>query len=270
MIILECCYSLPERPGVYYFYDKDNVLLYVGKSKNIRKRVLSHFYHIDETVRPADLINQTVHIDFKCTAGELGALLLESAEIKSLQPIYNRRLRKNQNLYSWILNNEFKPILQVVDDIADDKVTVGLYRSQATAKQWLLNLVEKNELCNKVLGLEITHRNCCFNYQLKRCRGACCGGESIESHNARLVKAFEDFAHIAWPWNSAIAILEEDYLYQNKEYHIINQWRYLGSVSDLSSTQANQLPAFSRDSYQILIRYLRYENPIIIESFAEI
>ena len=146
MIILECCYSLPERPGVYYFYDKDNVLLYVGKSKNIRKRVLSHFYHIDETVRHADLINQTVHIDFKCTAGELGALLLESAEIKSLQPIYNRRLRKNQNLYSWILNNEFKPILQVVDDIADDKVTVGLYRSQATAKQWLLNLLEKNEL----------------------------------------------------------------------------------------------------------------------------
>lgn len=265
MQIIEYCYSLPERPGIYLFYDKDNILLYIGKSKNIRKRVLSHFYHSDQTKRHAELIKQTVHIDFICTAGELGALLLESAEIKRLQPIYNRRLRKHQHLYSWVLNNEFEPVLQVVDDIADDKVTVGLYRSQARAKQWLLKLVEKNELCSKVLGLESTQRNCCFNYQLKRCRGACCGDESIEAHNARLVKAFEDFALIAWPWQSAIAILEEDHLYQSKEYHIINQWRYLGSVSDLSGTQTSQLSAFSRDSYQILIRYLRYENPMIIE-----
>lgn len=264
-MILDCCYSLPERPGVYYFYDKNKALLYIGKSKNIRKRVLTHFYHSDETKRHAELINQTAHIDFTCTAGELGALLLESAEIKRLQPIYNRRLRKHQNLYSWVLDDKFKPVLQIVDDIADDKITVGLYKSQVRAKQWLLKLIENNELCSKVLGLESTQRNCCFNYQLRRCRGACCGDEAIEVHNNRLIKAFAEYALIAWPWQSAIAILEEDHLYQSKEYHIINQWRYLGSVADLSDMQISQLPTFSRDSYQILIRYLRYENPVIVE-----
>lgn len=265
MTILACCYKLPERPGVYYFYDASNTLLYIGKSKNIRKRVLSHFYHSDETKRHAELISQVFHINFKCTAGELGALLLESADIKRLQPIYNKQLRKHQNLYSWTLDDNLKPILQKVDDISDNKITVGLYKSQARAKKWLLKIVEKNELCTKVLGLETTRRNCCFNYQLKRCRGACCGDESVEFHNARLMKAFKDFALIAWPWPSTIAILEKDQLTQSEEYHLVNQWRYLGSVANLNNIKVCQLPAFSRDSYRILIRFLSYENPIIIE-----
>lgn len=70
-------------------------------------------------------------------------MLLESAEIKSRQPIYNRRLRKHQNLYSWVLNDDFMPILYRVDDIADDEISVGLYQSQIRAKQWLLKLAEK-------------------------------------------------------------------------------------------------------------------------------
>ncbi|MFQ1008561.1 hypothetical protein B6D12_08645 [Gilliamella apicola] len=70
-------------------------------------------------------------------------MLLESAEIKSSQPIYNRRLRKHQNLYSWVLNDDFMPILYHVDDIADDEISVGLYQSQIRAKQWLLKLAEK-------------------------------------------------------------------------------------------------------------------------------
>ena len=264
-MILECCYTLPERPGVYYFYDKTDILLYIGKSKNIRKRVLSHFYNHDETKRHAELIKQTAHIDFICTAGELGALLLESAEIKSRQPIYNRRLRKHQNLYSWVLNDDFMPILYRVDDIADDEISVGLYQSQIRAKQWLLKLAEKNELCTKVLGLESTNRGCCFNYQLKRCRGACCGDETIASHNQRLIQAFKHYALIAWPWQSAIAIVEEDPRYECKAFHIINQWRYLGSVTHLHDMHTGPLPRFSRDSYQILIRYLQYKKTNIIE-----
>ncbi|MDF7671067.1 hypothetical protein PT276_07660 [Orbaceae bacterium ESL0721] len=190
---------------------------------------------------------------------QLGALLLQSAEIKLRQPIYNRRLRKHQNLYSWVLNDEFIPVLYRVDDIADDKISVGLY--QSPAKQWLLKLAEKNALCTKVLELESTHRGCGFNYQLKRCRGACCGHETLASHNQP--KAFENYALIAW--QSAIAIVEEDPQHQCKAFHIINQWRYLGSISHLNDLPSGPLPRFSRDSYQILIRYLQYEKPNILE-----
>jgi len=264
-MILDCCYSFPEGPGVYYFYNKDNILLYIGKSKNIRKRVLSHYYRPDETKHHANLIKQTTHIDVKCTAGELGALLLESAEIKKYQPVFNKRLRKHQKLYSWVLNDNFIPILQHVDTIPNDKICVGLYPSQIKAKQWLLDLIEKNQLCAKVLGLESNHRECCFNYQLRRCKGACCGKETLEIHNHRLIQAFEQYSLITWPWQSAIAIVEESPLYEYKTYHIINQWRYLGSVNELNHLSIAPLPSFSRDSYQILIRYLQNANPIIIE-----
>lgn len=263
-MILDSCYNLPERPGVYYFYDSNNALLYIGKSINIRKRVLSHFYKPDETKYHADMISQVATIEHKCTAGELGALLLESAEIKRLYPIYNQRLRQLKHLYSWILNQEFKPELQLIDDIKDNQISVGLYRSAHRAKEWLKNLIEKNQLCLKVLGLEKTNRSC-FNYQLRKCLGACCGQESIDTHNQRLVKAFEDFSLIAWSWKGAIAILEEDYLHNIKQWHIINQWRYMTTTESLDTISEEPLPPFSRDAYLILISFLRHNNPEIIE-----
>lgn len=263
-MILECCYTLPERPGVYYFYDSNNVLLYIGKSINIRKRVLSHFYKPDETKHHADMISQVTIIEHKCTAGELGALLLESAEIKRLYPLYNRRLRQLKHLYSWILNSEYKPELKLIDDISDEQISVGLYRSPQRAKMWLKNLIEKNQLCAKVLGLEKTTRSC-FNYQLKRCLGACCDKEPIDIHNQRLLKAFEDFSLITWSWKGAIAILEEDYLHNIKQWHIINQWRYMTTVESLDSVINEPLPPFSRDAYLILIGFLKQNNPEIIE-----
>ncbi|MFD1260456.1 GIY-YIG nuclease family protein [Entomomonas asaccharolytica] len=263
-MMLDCCYSLPERPGVYYFYDSNNVLLYIGKSVNIRKRVLSHFYKPDETRFHLDMIKQVAAIEYKCTAGELGALLLESAEIKRLYPLYNKRLRQLKHLYSWILNSEYKPELKLIDDILDEQISVGLYRSAHRAKQWLKNLIAQYQLCSKVIGLEKTTRNC-FNYQLRRCLGACCGQEPIDTHNHRLLKAFEDFSLISWSWKGAIAILEEDYLYNIKQWHIINNWRYMTTVESLDSVVNEPLPPFSRDAYLILINFLRYNNPEIID-----
>lgn len=263
-MILESCYSLPERPGVYYFYDQNNILLYVGKSINIRKRVLSHYYHLDESKRHAEMMTQTAFIDYQCTAGELGALLLESAEVKRLQPIFNRRLRQLKHLYSWVLDEDFKPSLVMIDDIKDEQVSVGLYRSQKRAKDWLKKLIEKNQLCAKVLGLEKSTRSC-FNYQLKKCLGACCDKEPIETHNQRLMKAFEEFALISWPWRNAVAICEEDYQHNIKQWHIIDQWRYMSTVESLNQVVEQPMPPFSRDAYQIIIGFLKHNNPEVIE-----
>lgn len=263
-MILESCYTLPERPGVYYFYDKNNALLYIGKSINIRKRVLSHFYNINESKRHAEMMHQISNINYQCTAGELGALLLESAEVKKQQPLYNRRLRQLKRLYSWVLTDDFKPQLMLIDDINDDQVSVGLYQSPHRAKYWFKNFIEKNQLCAKVLGLEKTTRSC-FNFQLKKCLGACCDKEPLDCHNQRLVKAFDAFSIISWQWEGPIAIIEEDPLHQLKQYHIINQWRYMTTLVSLGEYIDMSLPPFSRDAYQIILGFLKNNNPEIIE-----
>ncbi|AZS49459.1 endonuclease [Entomomonas moraniae] len=263
-MILESCYCLPERPGVYYFYNSENTLLYIGKSINIRKRVLSHFYNINESKRHAEMMHQTTFINYQCTAGELGALLLESAEVKKQQPLFNRRLRQLKHLYSWVLTDDFKPHLMLVDEIKDDQVSVGLYQSPHRAKYWLKKFIEKNQLCAKVLELEKTTRSC-FNFQIKRCLGVCCDKEPLDIHNQRLVKAFESFSVISWQWSGPIAIIEEDHLHQLKQCHIINQWRYMTTVTDLNNPINAPLPLFSRDSYQIVISFLKHNNPEIIE-----
>lgn len=87
--------ALPKLPGVYVFHgDSETMPLYIGKSVNIRSRVLSHLRTADE----ARMLRQATRISFITTAGELGALLLEARMIKLQQPLFNKRLRKNRQL----------------------------------------------------------------------------------------------------------------------------------------------------------------------------
>jgi excinuclease Cho len=89
--------ALPKQPGVYFFHgESDAMPLYIGKSVNIRSRVLSHLRTPDE----AAMLRQSRRITWICTAGELGALLLEARLIKEQQPLFNKRLRRNRQLCS--------------------------------------------------------------------------------------------------------------------------------------------------------------------------
>lgn len=264
MSILNCCYKLPEYSGVYYFYDNNDVLLYIGKSINIRQRVLSHFYNKNISTRHQEMMKQVATVKHTCTAGELGALFLESAEIKRLYPIYNRRLRQLKNLYSWVLDSEKKPKLLLIDEVTDNQISMGLYSSKHRANESLKNFVIDNQLCLKVIGLEKTTRSC-FNFQLKQCLGACCGKEPLLKHDERLVKAFNDKAIISWPYKGSIAIEEENPDLNLKQYHIVNQWRYMTTIENIGKVIDSPLPPFSRDAYKILISFLKNNNSQIIE-----
>ncbi len=90
--------KLPESPGVYIFYGNSNYPLYVGKSKNIKERVLSHFSGDYMSSKEMNMCQQVERIDTVETAGELGALLKESELVKTMQPLYNRMLRKTREV----------------------------------------------------------------------------------------------------------------------------------------------------------------------------
>lgn len=254
--------QLPERPGVYYFLGDGGAQLYVGKSRNLRRRVMSHFQNDHRDRRSLQMVQQIRDVQVAITAGELGALLFESAEIKRLQPLYNRRLRKQRELLTWALAG--KPGALRIELLQHRALTpglrhAGLFRSRHHARQWLLEQARERQLCLRVLGLE-EGEGACFAYQLGRCTGACCGEESRATHDRRLLAGAEHLQTQAWPWSGPVALVERDEQHGLTQWHVLDQWRHLGTVDRLEHAQsllAERRSGFNLDTYHILLGHLR-------------
>lgn len=253
---------LPERPGVYYFVGDGGAQLYVGKSRNLRRRVMSHFQNDHRDRRSLQMVQQIRDVQLAVTAGELGALLFESAEIKRLQPLYNRRLRKQRELLTWALAGEPGDLhIELLQHHALRLGLrhVGLFRSRHQARQWLLEQARERRLCLRVLGLE-EGEGACFAYQLGRCAGACCGEEPRSAHDRRLLAGAERLQTQAWPWNGPVALVERDEQHGLTQWHVLDQWRHLGTVDQLEHAQpllAARRGGFNLDTYHILLGHLR-------------
>lgn len=254
--------QLPERPGVYYFVGDGGAQLYVGKSRNLRRRVMSHFQNDHRDRRSLQMVQQIRDVQLAVTAGELGALLLESVEIKRLQPLYNRRLRKQRELLTWALAGEPGELhIELLQHHAlrPGLRHVGLFRSRHQARQWLLEQARERRLCLRVLGLE-EGEGACFAYQLGRCAGACCGEEPRSAHDRRLLAGAERLQTQAWPWNGPVALVERDEQHGLTQWHVLDQWRHLGTVDQLDHAQpllAARRGGFNLDTYHILLGHLR-------------
>jgi len=255
--------ALPESAGVYRFYDERGTLLYVGKSKNIRSRVLAHFADDTRSNKEMRLSQQVRRIDFTETAGELGALLREAQEVKTRMPVHNRQLRRRQRLTAIRLQPNSTPLTQIVDLAPEAFVAggdlFGVFRSRRAAQTCLRELAAAHRLCPKLLGIE-THagRGPCFAHQLGRCKGACCGKEDPRVHLARLIDALSQYKIRAWPWPGRIAVRERSAEGRREELHILDNWCYLGTVDadDQLDVFSGRPEGFDLDSYRILLRYL--------------
>jgi DNA polymerase-3 subunit epsilon len=256
--------NIPEAPGVYFFYGDKEVVLYIGKSINMRARVMSHFSGDHRVNKDMQIARQIKRIEWKQTVGELGALLLESQLIKQLAPVHNRQLRRNTQLCAWQWRDtdiEAAPRLATADDIDPSNFgeLYGLFRSRATAIEALRDIAATHGLCNILLGLE-KREGACFAHQIKRCRGACVGLESPAQHAMRLKQALGSLRTLPWPFEGRIAIRENTADGETSELHVLNHWCYLGTVRseselhDLSESRA--APVFDVDTYKILKRYL--------------
>jgi len=260
--------DIPDLPGVYLFYGADDALLYVGKSINLRQRVLSHFNADTREFRELRLGQQTRRIEWRETVGELGALLLESRLIKELRPVHNRRLRQNNELCTWQLQAEapgdFRPRLLCGDevDLAGGQDCYGLFASRREATHALRSIAEANGLCLSVLGLEKTTSagRACFAYQLKQCQGACVGKESLVTHGARLMAALARLKLKAWPYAGPIGIVERDEVSEREEIHVIRGWCHLGTARDEAELEeilaGRHQPVFDKDTYKLLTKHL--------------
>lgn len=245
--------DMPAAPGVYIFHGtQESLPLYIGKSINLRSRVLSHL----RNRREARLLRQTQHISHLRTAGEVGALLLEAQLIKERYPLLNRRLRRKGRLCSLRLGAGAPDIVYAQDiDFAREPQLFGLFSSRSAALNMLHGLADEHRLCLGALGLERLPRGrACFRTMVGKCAGQCRGDETPEERQARLRMALEALAVACWPYAGAIGLLEE---FQDlRQIHVVRNWCYLGSAGTLE--QARQLDtvtaSFDADSYKILCR----------------
>ncbi|MGU3576792.1 hypothetical protein ACLBWZ_14760 [Brucellaceae bacterium C25G] len=244
----------PQAPGVYTFHgNNQNYPLYIGKSVNIRTRLLSHLRNPNE----ARLMTQTSRISYLQTAGEISALLLEAQMIKEQQPLFNKRLRKTRDICSFALK-ENNIIIQRMNELDDDnKIELfGLFKNQRTAKERLRELADEHNLCLSVLGIEAhTKGRACFRSAIKKCAGACCGRENLQQHNQRLLSALNQYKIATWPYKGAVAVYER--YGRIKQYHVLNNWRYQGSYKSERSLQNYKVQLntlFDADMYRILVK----------------
>ena len=176
--------EIKDVPGVYLFYDDTNLPLYIGKSIKLRTRVLNHFASDHVTATEMELAQKVKRVEWKETAGELGALLLEAKLVKSMQPAYNRLLRKHQKLYAIQMSEQLNvlPWLKIVTledvDPSELEFLYGIFKTKKSAKQLIYKLVDEFQLCCKVLGLE-KGKGKCFGEHVGKCSGVCVGKENM-------------------------------------------------------------------------------------------
>lgn len=253
--------ELPEGAGVYRFFGEDDALLYIGKSVSLRARVLAHFAGEHHHAKEQKLARQVRRVDWRTTAGELGALLLESEWVRQQKPLYNRHLKARAVACTIRLGDA--PLRQVqlvaIDalDSGDLAECFGLFRSPKDANKALVAIARAQQLCLKTMGLE-QGAGSCFAYQVGKCRGVCVGKETPLLHGMRLQIALSLLRLRAWPFPARIALREHVFC-GDSEWHVLEHWGYLGTARDEDEleTLARQppRPGFDADIYRILARH---------------
>jgi excinuclease Cho len=263
----EAIEDAPTSAGVYTFHGEAGDLpLYIGKSINIRARLLSHLRTEDE----ARMLRQTRRISYIRTAGEIGALLLEAQMTKLQQPLFNQKLRRNQQLCSLQWTEQGPQVVYARDvDFATAPDLFGLYASRHAALEALREIADQQRLCYGALGLEkLAPGKACFRSAIKQCAGVCRGDESQVAHTERLLAQLNALRVMCWPHSGCVGVVEQDAEFT--QIHVVHHWCYLGSAPSLEaarqlSQQTRQMSlGFDADGYKILCRPLMTQSlPIV-------
>jgi excinuclease ABC subunit C len=184
--------TLPDNPGVYQYYDKEGKILYVGKAKNLKKRVSSYFNKIHDTAKTNVLVKKIVTIKHIVVSSEQDALLLENNLIKKLQPRYNVLLRDDKT-YPWICikKEPFSRIFPTRRMVKDGSEYFGPYTSFKTVNTILELIKELYPL--RTCNYDLTETNInsgkykvCLEFHIGNCKGGCEGYELLENYQKQV------------------------------------------------------------------------------------
>ena len=267
--------ALPMVPGVYYFHNAQGEVIYVGKSINIKKRIIQHFNIDYKSRKSLDFKNSIADISFELMGNELVALLFESAEIKRMKPKYNRQQRRsvfNTGIFAYTDDNGYKRLtfgsINKADNISMTPVIA--LSNHFKAKGFLFHKVGKYNLCQKLCDLYKT-TGACFDYQVHQCNGACIGKESPEEYNQRVDAALDSFTYE----HNTFVILGKGREPGEKSVVVIEYGTYLGFGFVDETFSASNLEDFkdaitryndNKDIQQIIRGYMRgkHKDKVIV------
>jgi DNA polymerase-3 subunit epsilon len=180
--------GLPFKPGVYYFLNKKGEVLYVGKAKNLRKRIDGHFTENSKTRSHRTLWENIFHITYEECGNELIALILELYEIKRLWPPYNRALKTRRHAFGLYCYEDQQGYLRLMVQSSKGRSIKPCksYASASEAQLELTSMIAENQLCPSLCGMYKTDDGC-YDYQAGNCKGACLRQEDIEAYNDRVL-----------------------------------------------------------------------------------
>jgi excinuclease ABC subunit C len=190
--------TLPIGPGIYKYYDEKNTLLYVGKAKNIRKRVSSYFSKTFTSYKTHELVQRIHHIEFTIVQSEQDAFLLENSLIKKFQPRYNINLKDDKTYPYLVIKKEpFPRVFLTRRYIEDGSEYLGPFTSVKKVRE-LLEFIKQN-IPLRNCKLQLSEQNIikqkfkvCLEYHLGNCKGPCAGYQSLIDYNDGILQV-KDF-----------------------------------------------------------------------------
>ncbi len=247
--------ELPQGPGVYRYLDAQGDALFVGRSNELRERILEEMTELPQGLRARNLSAATRRVVWRETGGELGALLLEGEWRRRYAPRVGKPKQSHEDMTLRIAPDdsgrlELLPLAALADGVT---TCFGVFHAERDARKAVREIARAHRLCLKVLGFEDTPGSC-LAYQRQECKGACLGKEPPALHTIRLQMALTALKIKAWPFPARIGMRE------GNDLHVLSEWRYLGTatseeeLSELLATRHEN--AFDADTYRILTRYL--------------
>lgn len=269
--LLDIIESLPSNTGIYYIHREDGKIIYIGKSRNIRKRVNQHFTGTSN--KSKKIQTEVFTVTFELTGSELIAMLKESEEIKVNKPVYNR-IQQSKTTLPWALYHEKNAdgyICLKLMKTDRRKKEITAYASLQQAKNAFFRISAQYKLCQKLNGLYETDKEC-FQYKIKECDGACIGKIPVAEYNARVQEfisqtSFENKSIMlidrGRTVNERSAILIENGIYKGYTFYDLN---YQINTLAILKNILIPMPA-NRDTRSILQSELRKNKTLKVITF---
>jgi DNA polymerase-3 subunit epsilon len=263
--------SIPSVTGVYYIHNEKGDLVYLGKSRNIKKRVNQHF---TGTSRKSKKIQRDAFtVTYEETGSELIALLKECQEIKATMPVYNRAQKKTVFPWSIYAEKSGKGYLCLSMQKTDNrKKEVLSFSGVVEAKTTLFAIVEQYKLCQKVNGMDVSEKENCFPYELQNCNGACLGEESPEDYNIRVMEFISQNTFT----NQTMAVIDRGRAIDERSVILIENGIYKGYAFFNLNYQVHKLDILkniivpmedNRDVRKLIQSYMRKKKGLKIVRF---
>ncbi len=274
--------NLPSSPGIYQYLNKEGVIIYVGKAKNLKRRVYSYFSKEHQSAKTRVLVSKIADIRYIVVNTEEDALLLENNLIKKYKPRYNVLLKDDKSYPSICVSNEYFPrVFKTRQIIRNGSTYYGPY-SHIPSMQAVLDLIKKLyplRTCHLALTPENIRQgkfNVCLEYHIKNCKGPCIGMQSHDEYMENIAQVKEILKGNTQAISDALMkemmALAEDMKFEEaqkikEKYELIESYR---SKSEVVSSVLHNIDVFSieMDDNTAYINYLHITNGCINQAFT--